>query len=203
MLMSGDFVDCFQVTERFFVFYVADVSGHGASSAFVTILLKDFSRRLRREAEPGMLEEPGLILSWVNEELLQQNIRKHVALILGVGDLETDEIALVNAGHYPPAIRVGTGGAELLRQKGKPLGLFDKVAHERRAVTLRPGERLVIFSDGVLEGMSGSLDEREARLLAAAESGPTLDAIWSALHFDDRPTHGSDDMTCLVVWREN
>jgi phosphoserine phosphatase RsbU/P len=203
MFMSGDFVDCFPVSDRHFVFYVADVSGHGASSAFVTVLLKDFARRLRRERQPGMLENPGLILEWVNDELLQQKIDKHVALVLGVGDLVTDQIALVNAGHYPPAIRVSAEGPEFLRQKGKPLGLFDRVAYDARTVELQSGDRLVLFSDGVLDAMGAdSLALREARLLAAAATGG-LQEIWATLGVDGADVRRADDMTCLVVRREN
>ena len=42
LILSGDFVDYFQITDRYFACYVADVAGHGASSAFVTVLLKNF-----------------------------------------------------------------------------------------------------------------------------------------------------------------
>ncbi len=130
LILSGDFVDYFRITDRHFAFYAADVSGHGASSAFVTVLLKNFSRRLRREFRPSMLTEPGEILEWVNRELLEQRIDKHVALILGVGDLDSEEIRLVNGGHYPPAIVVTAEGAEFVEQRGKPVGLFEHVHYQ-------------------------------------------------------------------------
>lgn len=203
MFMSGDFVDCFPVTERHFAFYLADVSGHGAAAAFVTVLLKEFSRRLRHEYEPRMLTEPGRILEWINEQLLDRKIDKHVVVIFGVGDLVTDEIALVNGGHHPPAIRVSAEGPELLRQKGKPVGLFEQVSYEARIVRMQPGDRLVLCSDGVLDAMgSGSLEMREARLLAAARAGGGLPEIWANLDVDGGDLRKPDDMTCLVVRRE-
>ncbi|MEJ2130358.1 MAG: SpoIIE family protein phosphatase, partial [Gammaproteobacteria bacterium] len=78
LFLSGDFVDYFRITEKHFVFYIADVSGHGASSAFVTVLLKNFSRRLRREYKVRMLNRPGEILSRLNQELLDNALEKHV-----------------------------------------------------------------------------------------------------------------------------
>jgi len=48
LFLSGDFVDYFPITGDKVVFYIADVSGHGASSAFITVLLKNLSNRLRR-----------------------------------------------------------------------------------------------------------------------------------------------------------
>ena len=211
MMMSGDFVDYFRLTDRFFAFYVADVSGHGASSAFVTVLLKNFSRRLRREHRPGMLTEPGLILEWVNRELLDQRIDKHVAMLLGVGDIETNEIRLVNGGHYPPAILVAADSsngaplrAGLVEQKGKPVGLFEQVSYKARILKMAPGDRLVLFSDGVLDALgTGSLAAKEALLLEAAGVGSELGDIWQKLAVDGAGLRKQDDMTCLTVLREN
>jgi serine phosphatase RsbU (regulator of sigma subunit) len=211
MMMSGDFVDYFRLTDRYFAFYVADVSGHGASSAFVTVLLKNFSRRLRREHRPGMLTDPGLILEWVNRELLDQRIDKHVAMLLGVGDIETNEIRLVNGGHYPPAILVAADSANvsplragLIEQKGKPIGLFEQVSYQARVLKMAPGDRLVLFSDGVMDALgAGSLAAKEALLLEAAGVGSELGDIWQKLAVDGAGLRKQDDMTCLTVLREN
>ena len=90
LLLSGDFVDYFRLADHYFLFYIADVSGHGASSAFVTVILKNFSRRLRREYHPRMLTDPGEILVWLNREMLENDIDKHVAMFVGVVDLQSD-----------------------------------------------------------------------------------------------------------------
>ncbi len=208
LILSGDFVDYFRITDRHFAFYVADVSGHGASSAFVTVLLKNFSRRLRREIRPSMLSEPGEILEWFNRELLEQKIDKHVAMIMAIGDLTTNTIRLANAGHFPPAILVSGGSnegrrTEFVEQKGKPVGLFDEVSYVPRTVTLDVGDRLVIFSDGVLDALEGmSLSQKEAALLQAAASSSDMNSIWRSLGVD--PTaQAPDDMTCLTVRRES
>ncbi len=201
LILSGDFVDYFRITDRYFALYVADVSGHGASSAFVTVLLKNFSRRLRREYRPSMLQEPGQILAWINRELLEQKIDKHVAMILAVGDLQTDTLRIVNGGHFPPAVLVNEKGAQFVEQRGRPIGLFEDVSYEAQSVRLAPGERLVLFSDGVLDAMgNGSLAEKEARLLVAA-SRSNMDDIWQALELEETTTR--DDMTCLTLVREN
>lgn len=203
LILSGDFVDYFRISDRFFAFYVADVSGHGASSAFVTVLLKNFSRRLRREYRPSMLNEPGEILQWINRELLEQNMDKHVALVLGVGCLETGEIRLVNGGHYPPAILNRAGNSDFVEQKGKPVGLFDEVSYVAEVIRMDAGDRLVMFSDGVLDVMgAGDLDGKEQRLLQAATQGGSVEEMWSLLDMDLNVGNRPDDMTCLVVQRE-
>ena len=201
LILSGDFVDYFRITERYFVFYVADVSGHGASSAFVTVLLKNFSRRLRREYRPSMIEHPGEILEWINRELLEQKIDKHVVMVLAMGDLETNSFTLVNAGHFPPAILVNAQGAKYVEQRGKPIGLFQSVSYEAMRVELTPGDRLVIFSDGILDAMENmDLAQKEAALLVAA-GHEQMDSIWEALSINE--SAAPDDMTCLTVIRES
>ena len=202
LILSGDFVDYFRITDRYFALYVADVSGHGASSAFVTVLLKNFSRRLRREYRPTMLRDPGEILQWLNRELLEQQIDKHVTLFLGIGDLEQNSLCYVNAGHYPPAILVSEQQARLLEIQGKPIGLFDEVEYETANVQLKVGDRLVIFSDGVLEVMADKkLEDSEQTLMKIALEHEQLDDIWGDLCSGDDVVN-PDDMTCLVVSRE-
>jgi len=202
LILSGDFVDYFRITDRHFAFYVADVSGHGASSAFVTVLLKNFSRRLRREFRPSMLVNPGEILRWFNDELLEQNMDKHVALVLAVGDLQDDVLRLVNAGHFPPAIMINSAGATFIEQRGKPVGLFEDVDYRPLEIRFEPGDALVVFSDGVLDAMSDeTLAKKEQRLLAAAASVATPDAVWEVRGIDPEAP-APDDMTCLTVRRE-
>jgi len=202
LFLSGDFVDYFRITDRYFGCYVADVSGHGASSAFVTVLLKNFSRRLRREFQPSMLDNPGEVLTWLNRELLDQNMEKHVTLFFAIGDLQLNSLRFVNGGHYPPPILVNDAGASLLEQSGKPVGLFEDVAYTHRDVEFNVGDRLVVFSDGVFEIMNGAdLSANEEHLLALAAAQPDLNGLWNRL-VGSQDHANPDDMTCLMVSRE-
>lgn len=202
LFLSGDFVDYFQITDRYFGCYVADVSGHGASSAFVTVLLKNFSRRLRREYQESMLLNPGEVLAWLNQELIEQNMEKHVTLFFAIGDLEDNSLSFVNGGHYPPPILINDVGAQLLEQSGKPVGLFEEVSYEHQQIGFNAGDRLLVFSDGVFEIMNGAnLTENEAQLLEVAANHTELPAVWNALE-GGRAHANPDDMTCLMVRRE-
>ena len=202
MFLSGDFVDYFAIGDGYFVFYIADVSGHGASSALVTVILKNFSRRLRREYRPSMLQRPGEMLAALNRELLEQNLGKHVAMFIGVVNLKADTVTYANAGHFPHAIHAGGGRAHSLECNGKPVGLFPNVDYETGMMPLGAAESVVAFSDGVLEVMpEEGLAAKEARLVeCAASHAPDVPALWDALGVV-RGTTGPDDMTCLVVAR--
>lgn len=203
MILSGDFVDYFRIADRHFVFYIADVSGHGASSAFVTVILKNFSRRIRREYHPRMLRDPGEILAVLNRELIDQGLGKHVTMFIGVVDLDGDTVTYANAGHFPHAIHAANGGADFLETPGKPVGLFDEVDYDVGTVPMAPGDSLVAFSDGVLEVMrEEGLAAKESRLVdSAAASAPNLGALWDSVGIGSGAP-GPDDMTCLVVARE-
>ena len=206
LFLSGDFVDYFRITERHFVLYIADVSGHGASSAFVTVLLKNFSRRLRREYRPRMLSEPGEVLRWLNQELLESRLDRHVTMFLGVVDCAADRLAYANAGHFPMPVLVAKGEARCLELPGKPLGLFEDLRLESAHTDLPPGSALALFSDGLLEVLEApSLAAREARVVAAvraaAERDPTdLDGLCGALGLA-ADLEAPDDIACLLVSR--
>ena len=92
LYLSGDFVDYFRVDERRVAFYLADVSGHGASSAFVTVLLKFMTTRLLFESKRnGTLPEftPSEVLGHINRGLISCKLGKHVTMVGGVIDEET------------------------------------------------------------------------------------------------------------------
>ena len=206
MILSGDFVDYFRIADRHFVFYIADVSGHGASSAFVTVILKNFSRRIRREYHPRMFTKPGEILGVLNRELLDQALGKHVAMLIGVVDLDTDTVRFANAGHFPHvihAVRAERSQTRFVEKPGKPVGLFDDVDYEVGTTVLAPGDSLVAFSDGVLDVMKeGDLGTKEQRLIdAAANHSPDIEALWRGVGIANG-SPGPDDMTCLVIARE-
>lgn len=206
LFLSGDFVDYFRITERHFVLYIADVSGHGASSAFVTVLLKNFSRRLRREYRPRMLAEPGEILRWLNQELLESRLDRHVTMFLGVVDCATDTFSYANAGHFPAPVLVADGEARYLEIPGKPLGLFEDLRLESAQTPMPRDSALALFSDGLLEVLDApSLVEKEARVLASvkratAEAPSDLEALCT--EFGLAPElEAPDDIACLLVSR--
>jgi sigma-B regulation protein RsbU (phosphoserine phosphatase) len=203
LMLSGDFVDYFRITDRHFAFYIADVSGHGASSAFVTVLLKNFSRRLRREYRPSMLKYPGEILRWLNGELLDNELDKHVALFIGIVDVTTDELAYANAGHFPLTVLCDDSGARFLEIAGRPAGLFADADYRSESVALEGRTSLMMVSDGILEIMDEQgLAKKEARLLeVAAQCHDGQEEAWQALGLEALQP-GPDDMSCLTVSKE-
>lgn len=200
LLLSGDFVDYFQISERYFACYVADVAGHGASSAFITVLLKNFSRRLRREYRVAMLSNPGEVLQWINEELIDQGIEKHVAMFFAIMDTQEERLNYANAAHFPPAALLVDGQYKGLEQKAKPLGLFPGIKYQSLSADFPQGAKLVVFSDGILDLLSGgSIAAKEAALIETICASDDMETLWSSFQQDKI---GPDDVSCLLVQYE-
>lgn len=204
LFLSGDFVDHFELAPGLIAFYLADVSGHGTSSAFVTLLLKTLGNRARRAMQRALADEgrarPSLLLAIANRELLTLGLGKHVTMICGVLDSGRREVTVSCAGHYPQPIVFDGKCASYLPLKGMPVGLFDEAVYEDRMHALPAGFALVLLSDGLMELMSEtSLADKEARLLQVVGSGAvtveTLSREFALDHRQDLP----DDIAMLVV----
>ncbi|MBQ62518.1 MAG: hypothetical protein CMQ19_10645 [Gammaproteobacteria bacterium] len=172
LILSGDFIDYFKLRDGRTVFYIADVSGHGASSAFVTVLLKSLSRRLQSDYESLDLKSPGSILTWLNRELLQCDLEQHVTMFLGILDCEENMLEYSNAAQFPAAILSGEDQAAFLEIGGLPLGLYQAPEYDSRSVSLPIHFTIVMFSDGVFEIMpQQTLKAKEEHLLSVVKCG--------------------------------
>lgn len=102
--LSGDFLDYFEINENAIGFYIADVSGHGISSAFFTVLLTNFMhtflRRYRFEQNMTILK-PALLLRELNKQFLQENLGKYLTMFYGIINRKERKLAFSNAGQFP------------------------------------------------------------------------------------------------------
>ncbi|MDF5999570.1 SpoIIE family protein phosphatase [Pseudomonas aeruginosa] len=205
LYLSGDFVDYFRVDERRVAFYLADVSGHGASSAFVTVLLKFVTTRLLYESRRnGTLPEfkPSEVLAHINRGLINTKLGKHVTMLGGVIDLEKNCLTYSIGGHLPLPVLFVDGQASYLEGRGLPVGLFDDATYDDRVMELPPSFSLSLFSDGILDVLPGAtLKEKEASLPEqVAAAGGTLDGlrqVFGLANLAEMP----DDIALLVLSR--
>lgn len=205
LYLSGDFVDYFRVDERRVAFYLADVSGHGASSAFVTVLLKFMTTRLLYESRRnGTLPEfkPSEVLAHINRGLINTKLGKHVTMLGGVIDLEKNSLIYSIGGHLPLPVLYVEGQARYLEGRGLPVGLFDDATYDDRVMELPASFSLSLFSDGILDVLPGAmLKEKEASLPEqVAAAGGTLDGlrqVFGLANLAEMP----DDIALLVLSR--
>ena len=177
LLLSGDFVDSIAINENQTVFYLADVSGHGASSALVTVLLKNMTYRLVRNYNRNSsfdIQSPLATLHRVNRELLLTGLGKHLTMFIGLIDERDSSLTYAVGGHHPMPILRQRGDAVYLEGRGMPIGLFEEPVFDERRIDLDPEFSLTLFSDGILEVAEGETLEAKEQLLLEACKGKNL-----------------------------
>ncbi|AXA67053.1 two-component system response regulator RssB [Pseudomonas oryzihabitans] len=205
LYLSGDFVDYFRIDEHRVAFYLADVSGHGASSAFVTVLLKFMTTRLLYESKRnGTLPEfkPSDVLGHINRGLLDCKLGKHVTMLGGVIDETTGTLAYSIGGHLPLPVLHTPEETRFLVGKGLPVGLFQEATYNDHQMDLPERFSLTLFSDGIFDLLPGdNLKEKEHSLPDyVRRAGGTLAGLSEALNLAS-VTEMPDDIALLVLSR--
>lgn len=205
LYLSGDFVDYFRIDEHRVAFYLADVSGHGASSAFVTVLLKFMTTRLLYESKRnGTLPEfkPSDVLGHINRGLLDCKLGKHVTMLGGVIDETTGTLAYSIGGHLPLPVLHTPEETRFLVGKGLPVGLFQEATYNDHQMDLPERFSLSLFSDGIFDLLPGdNLKEKEHSLPDyVRRAGGTLAGLSEALDLAS-VTEMPDDIALLVLSR--
>lgn len=195
LFLSGDFLDFFKLDDGRCLFYFADVSGHGISSAFATVLLKNLSIRLKRNYTRGSSDDvtnPARFLSRINQEVLASELGKHITVFVALFDVAKSSFTYSVGGHFPLPVltdlsKNGVEASEYLRGKGPALGLFPDPQFEVFHHALPEQFQLTIFSDGILEVMQGlSLENKENLLLdVVSRKHADIESLLSSLGVHD------------------
>ncbi len=201
--LSGDFIDAFSIDDRRWGFYLADVSGHGVSSALVTVLLRTFVQRqvasYVRSNDPLILS-PAQLLVRLNQEMAHEDLDKHLTIFYGIIDLAEDTLLYANAGHFPWPILCADGSIQELEQPGLPVGLSPSTRYENRVLALPPRASLSVFSDGLLEVLPQSTLDAKLAFLRGFFGRP--DITVEQVRFELGLQHGAflpDDVAILIV----
>ena len=199
--VGGDFYDFGSIDADRFFFVVGDVSGKGVPAALFMAASKTLIRSGAMAGEP-----PDQLLTRINAEIAESNPEFMFATVwLGVMDLRTGRVVFTNAGHNPPLLVTADGGRFVTERHGPFVGPVPGSTYGVGELTLAPGDRLVVYSDGVTEAM----DPAEAlfgedRLAAEAERSSGLnveDATTELIRRTLRWEQGqrSDDVTVLML----
>jgi len=201
--VGGDFYDFFEMGENRLCLIIADVSGKGVPAALFMAVTKTLIKATAK-AGRGAAE----ILTEVNREIAPGNEQSmFVTVFFGVLDLNTGELVYTNAGHNPPLlIRRGAVPAYLPASRQLVVGAMSGTCYRNERVVLAPGDRLLLYTDGVTEAVNpGGSFYSEARL--ASEAGrfagqgiqdAAVDTLASVQAFADGAGQ-SDDITIMLV----
>jgi phosphoserine phosphatase RsbU/P len=184
-VLSGDFLDYFPIGSRYAGFYVADVSGHGAASAFVTAILTTLVAKYRQRYANGgerTILEPAELLAHLDRDLTVLSLRKHVTMFYGVLDLDAQFMRFANAGLFPFPLLCDRSGVAVIEIAGRPLGLSSTGGFAAGERAFPHGARLLVMTDGLLElGPPGSYREKREALCGLLERSSNLSDVVAGL----------------------
>lgn len=196
---GGDFYDVLQPGEGVIDYLVADVSGHDLASALPTAALKALLHQ-----NSSITESPEQSLRTVNSVLRRVIPDGHFATLVYVRvNRARKRATLVSAGH-PPVVHVPRGGpAAVIEQVGDVIGVFEPAVFEQRRIVVEAGDRLFLYSDGLVQPLPGVTQDQQVRRLcqlcdASRASGlaDALPGVIDAMLGGDAPR---DDIVLMGV----
>ncbi len=207
LYLSGDFVDYFAIDNDYLGFYIADVSGHGVSSAFITVLLRShINRCLERywqDKDHGVLE-PATMLARLNREMLQGRLNKYLTMFYGVINMSKNQLHYSNGGQFPFPILFDGSHCTYVECKSLPVGLFEFAEYQTYTLQLPTAFAMSLISDGILETLPQSnLKDKLNFLLSMVRDTTNLsvESLVRQLKLDQVSTL-PDDITVLLIKRQ-
>ena len=159
--VGGDLVGSFRVDEDRVAVYSIDVSGHGVASAMMTARLAGFltgsspDQNLAFQKGPRgshVLLPPEAVAERFNRLMLDEiQAEQYFTMVFAVADRAASQVSLVQAGHPHPLILRRSGQVERVGLGGLPIGLIPGATYDWTDVSMSPGDRLVLVSDGFTE----------------------------------------------------
>jgi len=176
--VGGDFYDFFMLDDTKLGFVIGDVSGKGIPASIYMAV-----SRTMLKAIASQIDDPARCLDTVNTMLIPESgLTTFVTVFYGILDIETGMVRYCNGGHNLPYIVKEDGAVvEIENTNGLLLGKIEPIEYETKQVQLKPGEKILLFTDGVTEATASDGDMYEE---------PRLEEFLRK--------HGSDDIEKMV-----
>lgn len=162
--IGGDLVGFFPIGADRIGLYALDVSGHGVTAALLTAQLSvhlsgssDQNVALRGAQSGADAAGPVALAHFFNNMMLEEmNTDSYFTMIYGELNYVTGHLRMVQAGHPHPVLQRADGAITHLGRGGMPIGVFENALFDEIDLTLGPGDRLLITSDGITEAETPS-----------------------------------------------
>ena len=207
--VGGDFYDYFLLDNEHLGIVIADVSGKGIPAA----LFMAITRTLLKSTA-AFVTAPSPCIRRLNDLLAAENEQMmFVTVFYGVLHLPTGELRYVNAGHNPPYLLSAQAGdakpvRTLPRTGGVAVAVSEEFPYQEGVVTLQPGDRIFLFTDGVTEAFNAEEQEfgekrLEATLLEQLTASTTPEdlnrAVLHSVRTFENGAPQADDITCVSL----
>ena len=160
--LGGDFLDIFKIDSSHFGLYIADVSGHGVPASILTVFLRSTLNK--------KLLSPAKALDELHFEFSQSKLDEelYITIFYAILDLDKRTMLYSNAGLNVSPVVYSDKRFDLLRLPGIPISNWtEKPEYSDGSVSLQPGDKLFLYSDGILETRNENNEQYgEDRLLS-------------------------------------
>ena len=215
--VGGDLVGMFSPGPGRVGFYSIDVSGHGITSAMMTARLGGYLSPTYFDQNVAMemrfnkfyaLRPPSQVAELLNNRLIaDRGIEEYFTMVYAIVDLTSGLVRLVQAGHPHPLLLRRDGSTEFIGEGGVPVGLIPDVSYSQCELTMQPGDRLLLHSDGFTECRrpGGEMLENEGLLELVSRSGDGMagpefleDLFWNLTEAMDPELGMEDDVSATL-----
>ena len=190
--LAGDTLNVVRLDEHHLAMYVLDVSGHGVSSALLSVTLNHWLSPDKGQSglftkgtgERYRIVAPDEVARKLNRQFpMDSGTAQYFTLLYGILDTRTFAFRYVTAGHPPPILLPSSGSVRQLPGTGVPVGLLKDADYKEHQVMLDRGDRLYLFSDGMFE--AGNQEGEEfgiERMLSSIDTSRSTDLDTSISH---------------------
>ncbi|MDH4263580.1 MAG: SpoIIE family protein phosphatase [Spirochaetia bacterium] len=203
-LIGGDFYRFFEFSENKLGILIVDVSGHGFSAALISVMVNTMISAIPVD----ITDSPALFFNHLNHNLVNRLDGNFLTGIYLVIDMDKRSVRFANAGH-PGLIHYQKNSKKLISEnvRGPLLGVWEDPLLDEKEFSISPGDRLIIYTDGLLEFDQGKnypdMDEPEMfkDVLQYVEQPAIefLDQIVQAMLKRSSKNEFNDDVTVIVV----
>ncbi|MBS1810621.1 MAG: SpoIIE family protein phosphatase [Acidobacteria bacterium] len=202
--VGGDYFDFIERKDGRYVVALGDVSGKGTGAA---LLMSSLHAAVRAYVTtPATAPE---VVSQINQYIYDNTpSNRYITFFYSELNPKTHELTYVNAGHNPPLLVRASGQVEKLEVGGFPVGIMPFGTYEQATVSLRPGDVMIVYSDGVTESINEAGDEfGENPLIEVLKKNLTRTAAGVRDRIDEALTRfvgkakSVDDLTMVIVKR--
>ncbi|SPE37738.1 Serine phosphatase RsbU, regulator of sigma subunit [Candidatus Sulfopaludibacter sp. SbA3] len=197
---GGDFYDVVPMGSDAFAYFVADISGHGVTAAFLTSAVKALLRQYS-----GPMFSPEDTMRGVDSVMRQMlGEEQYLTACYARLNRQTRRLSVVSAGHPPLILVSRTGQAQTVKMDSDPLGVFSSAVLQRKDLRVSKGDRFFLYTDGLIESSPGGGRRAGLEQLIDAcvrhRTAPLAEAT-AAIAGEIRPEAGivEDDLLLLAV----
>ncbi|WP_099189888.1 SpoIIE family protein phosphatase [Tepidibacter mesophilus] len=164
--VGGDLYDFINIDENNVGIFISDISGHGIAAAMITTMVKAII-----ETSKDLLYTPDKLMENINKKILNVAENMYLTAFYGVYNNKTREFTYIRCSHPYPLIIRENKYIEIKESKGMMLGVFDRLEFESHKIKLRQGDKVLFYTDGLMETKNNCGREFNDRVFEIINSG--------------------------------